>query len=293
MGHDFYKNFKVAKQIYDEVDESLCLSLSSIIFEDSRGDINLTANTQPAIMATGVAIFKVLQETNGIKIEDFDFCAGHSLGEYTALVCSDSISLRDAAIILRARGNAMQNAVKAGDGAMAAILGSECYEIEEIIKQGNFNSVEISNDNCPGQIVISGNKEEVDKCCAEIKNKIKKKTISLPVSAPFHCSLMKPASEKMKELIMELKLEDPKIPIISNVNSLETNDSQTIKKLLIEQIYKKVRWREIMEHMFANQVYNFIEIGPGKSLSGMLRRFNKDISIKNFNNLEDLKTNYD
>lgn len=289
MGLDFYKNFKVARQTYQEVNEALKFNITDIIFNDSKGEINMTANTQPAIMTTGVAIFRVLQETIGLNIKDFDFCAGHSLGEYTALVCSEAISLTDASKLLRARGNAMQSAVKPGEGAMAAILGSEINEVESLIKDAKLISVEISNDNCPGQIVISGKKDEIEKCCEEIKSKFSKKSILLPVSAPFHCKLMKQASDQMKDLIMHTKLDNPKIPIITNVDAIQNIESISIKKLLIEQIYKKVKWREIIEYMFAKNTNEFYEIGPGKTLSGMLKRFNKNLTIKNFNKIEDLK----
>ena len=288
MGLDFYNNFKIAKDVFNEVDETLNINLSKIIFEDQSGLLNLTENTQPAIMATGVAIFRVLKETNGIKMSDFHYCAGHSLGEYTALVCSDALSLKNASLILRERGKAMQTAVKPGEGAMAAVLGSEIAEIENLILDLNFSSVEISNDNCPGQLVISGKKDEVEKCCLEIKNKISKKSIVLPVSATFHCKLMKQASEIMKEMIMNIELNSLKTPIISNVNVHEITDSNLIKNLLIDQIYKKVRWREIIERMLKKNVLEFVEIGPGKTLSGMLKRFKKDIVVRNFNSIQDV-----
>ena len=289
MGLDFYKNFNEAKEVFDEVDNSLNFGLSKIIFEDMNGNINLTANTQPAIMATGVAIFRVLKSKKGFDINNFNYCAGHSLGEYTALVCSEALSLSDAAKILRARGEAMQSAVKPGDGAMAAILGSNISEIEDVLKKLNLYSVEISNDNCPGQIVISGKKNEIDKCCLEIRNIIKKKNIILPVSAPFHCKLMIPASDAIKDIILNTNLKQPKIPIITNVKAVETLDTSLIKNLLIEQIYKRVRWREIIERMFLNDVSEFTEIGPGRALSGMLKRFQKDVLINNYNSIEDLK----
>ena len=288
MGYDLYQSFSEAKNVYEEVDESLKFKLSNIIFNKDAGDINLTANTQPAIMATGVAIFRVLQSQLKISITDYDFCAGHSLGEYTALVCADSLSLQEAAIILKARGESMQSAVKSGEGAMAAILGAEIVEIEQIINEKNYQSVEISNDNCPGQIVISGKKPEVESCSVEIKKKIGKKSIFLPVSAPFHCKLMKPATIKMEELIMNSNLKLPKIPIISNVLATQVTEVLKIKELLVEQIYKKVRWREIVEFMLNNSVTNFTEIGPGKSLSGMLKRFKRDINIKNYNDINDI-----
>jgi len=290
MGYDIYQHYAEAKEVYQEVDDSLEFKLSDIIFKkDASGEINLTSNTQPAIMATGVAIYRVLKSQHKINITDFDFCAGHSLGEYTALVCSDALSLRDASIILRARGESMQSAVKAGEGGMAAILGAEIVEIEKIINDGGYVSVEISNDNCPGQIVISGKKLEVESCANDIKNKIGKKSIFLPVSAPFHCKLMTPASNKMRDLIISSNIKLPKIPIVSNVIANQVDEVMKIKELLIEQIYKRVRWREIIEFMLKNSVKNFTEIGPGKSLSGMLKRFKQDIFIKSYNDLTDTK----
>jgi len=289
MGSDLCQNFKEAKEVYQEVDEALKFSLSNIIFNDTAGAINLTANTQPAIMATSVAIFRVLQNQNIINLSDFDFCAGHSLGEYTALVCCESLSLKEAAITLKARGEFMQLAVKKGEGAMAAILGAEISEIEKIINEGKFETVEISNDNCPGQVVISGNKIEVENCLIAVKNKIGKKSVSLPVSAPFHCKLMTPAANNMRELIMNLNLKLPKISIVSNVDANQVNKIEKIKELLVEQIYKRVRWREIIEFMLNNSVKNFVEIGPGKSLSGMLKRFKQDITIKSYSDINDIK----
>jgi [acyl-carrier-protein] S-malonyltransferase len=289
MGLDLYNSYQEAKDTYHEVDEALKLKLSDIIFNEGIGDINLTTNTQPAIMTTGVAIFRVLQKQHNIKIENFSYCAGHSLGEYTALVCAGSLSLVDAAKILRSRGEFMQTAVAPGEGSMAAVLGAEVSEIELIINENNYSSIEISNDNCPGQIVISGKKLEVEKCTMDIKKKISKKSIFLPVSAPFHCKLMIPASENMKDLIRDCNLKNPIIPIISNVSANEVVDSKQIKKLLIEQIYKRVRWREIIEYMLKNSVTDFLEIGPGKALSGMLKRFKQEILINSYNSLEDIK----
>ena len=205
-------------------------------------------------MTVGVALFKVLEKELGLKINHYDYCAGHSLGEYTALVCAGSLSLTDAATMLRARGTAMQNAVKIGEGGMAAILGAEINEINRVIIDNNFSTVEISNDNCPGQVVISGKKDEIDICCTKIKEELSKKSINLPVSAPFHCKLMKPAAEQMKELILKSNFKQPKIPIISNVTAGEETRVENIKNLLIEQIYSRVRWREIIEFMIKSKV---------------------------------------
>ena len=289
MGLDISESFNEAKEVYQEVDDVLKINLSEIIFRGEASDLNLTANTQPAIMATGVAIFKVLQKKHNLKITDFSFCAGHSLGEYTALVCAESLSLADAATILRARGQAMQSAVKPGEGSMAAVLGSEIDDIEQLIKELKLSTVEISNDNCPGQIVVSGKKTEVDECVAGIKQNLSKKSILLPVSAPFHCQLMKPAAEEIKDLIINLSMQNPLIPIVSNVTAEAVTQAEEIKQLLIQQIYKRVRWKEIIEYMFKNSNNSFLEIGPGKALSGMLKRFKKEIEIKNYNNREDLE----
>lgn len=289
MGLDIYEAFDEAKEVYREVDDVLKTNLSDIIFRGEASDLNLTANTQPGIMATGVAIFRVLKKKHNLRITDFSFCAGHSLGEYTALVCAESLSLADAAKILRARGQAMQSAVKPGEGSMAAVLGSEINDIEQLIKISNYSTVEISNDNCPGQIVVSGKKSEVDECLIGIKKNLSKKSISLPVSAPFHCQLMKPAAEEIRELIMNLSMQNPIIPIVSNVTAEAVTQADEVKQLLIQQIYKRVRWREIIEYMFKNSNDSFLEIGPGKALSGMLKRFKKEIEIKNYNNREDLE----
>ena len=288
MGKDIYDNFAVAKEVFQEVDDTLKIKLSDIIFVDQDKTLNHTTNTQPAIMTVGVAIFRVLEKELGLKINHFDYCAGHSLGEYTALVCAGSLSLGSAATMLRARGMAMQSAVKIGEGSMAAILGAEIDEINQVIMNNNFSTVEISNDNCPGQVVISGKKDEIDICCLKIKEELSKKSISLPVSAPFHCKLMKPAAEQMKNLILETNFQEPEIPIISNVTAKEETNKENIKNLLIEQIYSRVRWREIIEFMIKSKVSEIHELGPGKSLSAMIKRFNTSIVLQNYNSMEEI-----
>ena len=288
MGKDIYDNFAVAKEVFQEVDDALKVKLSDIIFVDKDKSLNHTTNTQPAIMTVGVALFRVLEKELGLKINHYDYCAGHSIGEYTALVCAGSLSLTDAATMLRARGTAMQNAVKIGEGGMAAILGAEINEINRVIIDNNFSTVEISNDNCPGQVVISGKKNEIDNCCIKIKEQLSKKSINLPVSAPFHCKLMKPAAEQMKELILKSNFKQPKIPIISNVTAGEETRVENIKNLLIEQIYSRVRWREIIEFMIKSKVNEIHELGPGKSLSGMIKRFDTNIVLQNYNSFEDI-----
>ena len=288
MGKDIYDNFAVAREVFQEVDDTLKIKLSDIIFVDQDKTLNHTTNTQPAIMTVGVAIFRVLEKELGLKINHFDYCAGHSLGEYTALVCAGSLSLGSAATMLRARGMAMQSAVKIGEGSMAAILGAEIDEINQVIMNNNFSTVEISNDNCPGQVVISGKKDEIDICCLKIKEELSKKSISLPVSAPFHCKLMRPAAEQMKNLILETNFQQPEIPIISNVTAKEETNKENIKNLLIEQIYSRVRWREIIEFMIKSKVSEIHELGPGKSLSAMIKRFNTSIVLQNYNSMEEI-----
>jgi len=288
MGKDLYDNFAIAKEVFQEVNDALKISLSEIIFVDEDKTLNHTVNTQPAIMTVGVAIFRILEKEFGLKINHFDYCAGHSLGEYTALVCSGSLKLAEAATMLRARGMAMQSAVKIGEGAMAAVLGAEINEIDQIIIKNNFSTVEISNDNCPGQIVISGKKNEIDNCCIKIKENLSKKSISLPVSAPFHCKLMKPAADNMKDLILNSSLKKPEIPIVSNVTVKEETNEEIIKNLLVEQIYSRVRWREIVEFMIKSNVSEIYELGPGKSLSAMIKRFDTNITLQNFNSIEEI-----
>jgi [acyl-carrier-protein] S-malonyltransferase len=288
MGKDIYDNFAVAKEVFEEVDDALKIKLSDIIFADQDKTLNHTTNTQPAIMTVGVAIFRVLEKELGLKINDYDYCAGHSLGEYTALVCAGSLNLANAATMLRERGMAMQTAVKIGEGGMAAILGAEINEINKVIMNNNFFTVEISNDNCPGQVVISGKKDEIDNCCLKIKEELSKKSISLPVSAPFHCKLMKPAAVQMKDLILESNFQQPQIPIISNVTARKETSIENIKNLLIEQIYSRVRWREIIEFMIKSKVTEICEIGPGKSLSAMIKRFNTSIILQNYNSMEEI-----
>ena len=288
MGKDIYDNFVVAKEVFEEVDDALKIKLSDIVFVDQDKTLNHTINTQPAIMTVGVAIFRVLEKELGLKINDYDYCAGHSLGEYTALVCAGSLNLADAATMLRARGMAMQNSVKIGEGGMAAILGAEIDEINQVIINNNFSTVEISNDNCPGQVVISGKKDEIDTCCIKIKEELSKKSINLPVSAPFHCNLMKSEAEQMKEMILDSNFKQLEIPIISNVTAREETSVENIKNLLIEQIYSRVRWREIIEFMIKSKVNEIHEIGPGKSLSSMIKRFDASIALQNYNSVEEI-----
>jgi len=291
MISDLYQKFDVVKKIFSTVDETLGFSLSNIILNGPESELKLTKNTQPAIMATGVSIYNVLKQNFNLKLNDSKYFAGHSLGEYTALVCSNALSLERAAYLLHERGKAMQNAVPIGEGAMIAVLGMGIEEVEkEISMLPKTHICEIANDNNAEQIVVSGHKIAVEKLNINLKKK-RKKGIILPVSAPFHCSLMKKASEDMKIKINETNFLKPAPKIVSNVTATEEEDVSKIKLLLVDQITSRVRWRESMLFMIENGVENFIEIGPGKVLSGLLRKINKDLKVFNINSVDDI-TNY-
>ena len=287
MGSDFYEKFDSVKETFSIVDKTLGFSLSDIILKGPEDKLRLTQNTQPAIMAVGVSIFNVLEKEFKLNLKDSKFFAGHSLGEYTALVCAGSLSLEKATYLLHERGKAMQEAVEPGEGAMIAVIGMELNEIEkEINLLPKTGICEIANDNSNSQVVLSGTKKNIEILSENLKKK-KKRGILLPVSAPFHCSLMKNASEKMKEKIMKTDFLKLKPNIISNVTAKEEKDPNAIKSLLIDQITSRVRWRESVDFMINKGITNFIEIGPGKVLTGLVKKINKDVKIKNINSIEE------
>tara|TARA_Y100000590_G_scaffold336054_1_gene382622 strand:+ start:8571 stop:9488 length:918 start_codon:yes stop_codon:yes gene_type:complete len=288
MGSDFYKTFESVKKVFDTVDKTLGFSLSKLILNGPEAELKLTKNTQPAIMLIGVSIFNILNQHFNLNLSNAKFFAGHSLGEYTALVCAGSLKIEKAAYLLHERGKAMQDAVPADEGSMIAVLGMTIDEVErEIDLLPRDKICEIANDNSNGQVVVSGNKSVIETLRENLKNK-KKKGIILPVSAPFHCSLMKKASENMKDKIEETNFLKPNPSIISNVTAKEENDTNSIKSLLVKQITSRVRWRESVEYMIKEGVEDFIEIGPGKVLSGLVKKINKDVKISNFNSVEDV-----
>ena len=288
MCSDFYNKFERVKKIFKQVDQILNFPLSDIVLNGPADKLNLTQNTQPSIMMVGYSIYSVLKNEFGINLNEAKFFAGHSLGEYTALVCSDSLNLETATNLLHQRGKFMQEAVPEGKGSMLAILGLEQNKILEEIKAASLDGVcEIANDNCPGQIVVSGEKNAIEKMSDNLKKK-SIRSIILPVSAPFHCSLMKNAEENMKSKITDAVFKKPNPGIISNVTAKIENDPATIKELLIKQITSTVRWRESLEYMINNGIDEFIEIGPGKVLSGLVKRTNRKIKISNLNSLEDI-----
>ena len=289
MGYEFFKNFDLVKKIFEEADEKLNYSLSKLILEGPEDKLQLTENTQPAILVVSYSIFKILKEQFGFNFKDFNFFAGHSLGEYSALVCSEALSIGDALYLLNERGKAMQTAVPIGKGSMLAILGLKITDVKKIINESKYKSVcEIANDNADGQIIISGEKNSVQSLQFYLKeNKIK--SIPLKVSAPFHCSLMKPAAEIMKEKIKRIKFSRPLFDIVSNVTAETENDVERIKDLLIKQIFSTVRWRESLIYMSNKGIKNFVEIGPGKALSGMVKRTIKDVKSFSINSITDIK----
>jgi len=289
MGSDFYKKFDSVKKIFETVDRTLGFSLSNLILNGPASELKLTKNTQPAIMTIGVSIFNVLREHFNLSLNESKFFAGHSLGEYTALASADVLSFSDTLKILKIRGNAMQSAVPKGEGGMVAVLGSDIEQIEKIIKE-NKDKYEcfIANDNSNGQLVVSGNINNIDKFILDLKsNSIK--NIKLPVSAPFHCKLMKKATDIMTKEITKLEFKDPKNILISNVTGKEVTSSSLLKDLLIKQIESRVRWRESVMLMINKGINKFIEIGPGKVLSGLIKRIDKNVKVSAINNEEDIK----
>ena len=290
MCSDFYEKFDLVKKNFDVVDKTLGFSLSDIIFNGPEDKLKLTQNTQPAIMAVGVSIYNVLKNNFKINLNTSKFFAGHSLGEYTALVCANALSLEKATYLLHERGKAMQAAVPQGEGAMIAALGMTLDEIENeislVIKENEI--CEIANDNCNGQVVVSGTKMAIEIFNKNLKSK-KKRGILLPVSAPFHCSLMKKAAENMKNKIHNVNFSNPQPSIISNVTARDEGDANKIKPLLVDQITSRVRWRESIDYMIKQGVNEFLEIGPGKVLSGLVKKINKNVKVKNINSIEDIK----
>ena len=289
MGSDFYAKFDLVKKNFEIVDKALGFSLSNLILNGPESELKLTMNTQPAIMVVGFSIFTVLNREFNLNLHDSKFFAGHSLGEYTALVCSGSLSLEKAAYLLHERGKAMQDAVPQGEGAMTAVLGMTIDEVQKEIDLLPKEGVcEIANDNSNGQVVVSGTSQIVKMLNENLKKK-KKRGIVLPVSAPFHSSLMKNAAENMQNKIRNTDFLNPKPSIISNVTAQEESSADSIKSLLVKQITSRVRWRESINYMIKSGVTEFIEIGPGKVLSGLVKKINKDVKVSNINSTEDLE----
>ena len=289
MGSEFYNNFPAIKKLFAEADEILKFKISKIILDGPEAELKLTQNTQPAILLVSYSIFTVLKNEYDFSFDKIKYFAGHSLGEYSSLLCANSLSFEDSLCLLFERGKFMQEAVPIGMGGMLAILGSEIVEINNYIQQIKSKGVcEIANDNANGQIIVSGNIEAIEELKKILKNN-KKKCILLPVSAPFHCSLMNPAANKMKKKIDAVKFKSPDFNIISNVTALPVTSPEDIKKFLVQQICSKVRWRESMLFISEQKVQDFIEIGPGKVLTGLVKRILPNSNSFSINTIDDIK----
>ena len=289
MGKEFFEKFNSVKELFQRADDTLNFSLSKIILEGPKEDLNLTVNTQPAIFLISYSIFNVVKKEFNIDLNQAKYFAGHSLGEYSALTAAGYLDFSETIMLLKKRGDAMQNAVPNGEGGMVAVLGSNIEIIEEILKENNNNFfVQIANDNSEGQIVLSGKNQDLNKLIEVLKlNNIK--NIKLPVSAPFHCKLMSQATKIMKQELEKVTFQKSKNVLISNVTAEAVFDKDKIKSLLIDQIENRVRWRESIINMTNKGVNHFIEIGPGKVLSGLVKRINKDVKINTINIEDDIK----
>ena len=289
MNKDLFNKFNTVKELFSKADEILKFSITKLILDGPKEELDQTENTQPAIFLVGYSIFQLIKKDFGINLNKASYFAGHSLGEYTALACAETLSFSESLRLLRIRGKSMQEAVPKGEGGMVAILGSTLDTIEKIIVENSNNyKCYIANDNSNGQLVVSGKTNDLDILIQDLKeNNIK--SIKLPVSAPFHCKLMNNATKIMQNEIQKCDFKNPKNTLISNVTSQEVNDASLLKELLVKQIESRVRWRENVNLMLEKKVNQFIEIGPGKILSGLVKRIDKNAVTNSINSEEDVK----
>ena len=289
MAKDLYNKFKIVKELFSQADEILKFSITKLILDGPKEELDQTENTQPAMFLVGYSIFQLIKKDFNIDLNKANYFAGHSLGEYTALACAEALSFSETLRLLRIRGKSMQKAVPKGEGGMVAILGSTFDTIEKIIVENNNNyKCYIANDNSNGQLVVSGKINDLDLLIRDLKkNNIK--SIKLSVSAPFHCKLMKNATKIMQNEIQKCDFKNPKNTLISNVTSQEVNDASLLKELLVKQIESRVRWRENVNLMLEKKVNQFIEIGPGKVLSGLVKRIDNNVITNSINSEEDIK----
>ena len=289
MGKEFHDKFDLVKNLFKEADDTLNFPISKLILEGPKEELDLTANTQPAIFLISYSIFNIATKEFNIDLNKAKYFAGHSLGEYSALSCAGYLSFSDTLKILRIRGDAMQNSVPKGQGGMVAVLGSTVEVIEKILKENEDSlNAQIANDNSEGQIVLSGKIDDLDRLIKILKeNAIK--NVKLPVSAPFHCSLMSKATSIMRDALDKLNFNQGNNKLISNVTANEILDANDLKDLLIKQIENRVRWREGVINMINNDVNHFIEVGPGKVLSGLVKRINREVKIDTLNNQGDIE----
>ena len=290
MGKEFYEKYDIVKKLFNEADEVLEANISKIVLEGPKEDLDLTVNTQPAIFLVSYSIYQVIKNEFNINLDEGKYFAGHSLGEYSALSCAGYLDFHKTIKILKTRGNAMQNSVPKGEGGMLAVLGIKIENIEKILKENENNfKAQIANDNTEGQIVLSGRTKDLELISAFLKNE-NIKNIKLPVSAPFHCDLMIKATEIMKKEFDNINFRESNITLISNVTADKVSNIDDLKKLLVSQIEKKVRWRESIINMIKYGVGQFIEIGPGKVLSGLVKRIDKNVKITSINSESDIKS---
>ena len=286
MGKELFENFSVAKQIFQEADDTLHFSVSALCFKGPEEALKLTENTQPAILTTSIGALKVLEAEKGMTPQ---FVAGHSLGEYSALVASGALTFSEAVKTVRLRGKFMQEAVPVGEGAMAAVLGMERDQIEKLCEEISSGEVLApANFNCPGQIVIAGHSKAVERAIDRVKQE-GKKAVLLPVSAPFHSPLMKPAGERLEKALEQVSVSDLKIPVVTNVEAEVNTSKDRVKGLLVAQVSSPVRWEESMRKMIGKGVEQVLEIGPGKVLSGLMKRIDNRIETRNLEDLQTLK----
>ncbi len=290
MGKEFFEKHEIVKKLFKEADEILEFSLSKLILEGPKDELDFTVNTQPAIFLISYSIFQVVKQNFNINLNEAKYFAGHSLGEYSALSCAGYLNFGETLKILRIRGDAMQNSVPKGEGGMLAVLGSKIEYVEKILSDNQKNFVaQVANDNSNGQIVLSGKTKDLQILSEFLKdNNIK--NIKLPVSAPFHSSLMSKATMVMTEELQKINFKQSKNILISNVTAEEISNTEDLKYLLIKQIEKRVRWRESILNMINKGVNQFIEIGPGKVLSGLVKRINKDVKISSINSQSDIES---
>jgi [acyl-carrier-protein] S-malonyltransferase len=294
MGLVLSQSFAAARLVFEEVDEALKQKLSKVMFEGPESDLTLTENAQPALMAVSIAALRVLEAEGGWRLADkASYVAGHSLGEYSALAAAGALNLPDAARLLKLRGQAMQKAVPVGEGAMAALLGPELEQVQKIAKQAAEDTklvCGVANDNSPGQVVVSGAKAAVERAVAIAAEQGVKRSIMLPVSAPFHCALMKPAADAMEEALAKATIRQPAVPVVANVTAQPVSDAATIAKLLVQQVTATVRWRESILAMKALGVAKMYELGAGKVLAGLVKRIDKEIEASSVGAPADVET---
>lgn len=291
MGKALAETFTEAKEIYQEINDALSFDLTAVMWGEDAQALNMTENTQPALMAVSVAVARILEKQGGFKLADKAvFAAGHSLGEYSALTAVNALELGDTSRLLKLRGQAMQRAVPVGEGAMAAVLGLNFDDVAMIAQEASGEMVcQAANDNADGQVVISGHVQAVEKAVALASEKGAKRAIMLPVSAPFHCTLMAPAAQEMNAALTQVVIRPPSIPVIANVTAQAETDPNDIRRLLVDQITGRVRWRESVQFMAENGVTTLVELGSGKVLSGLAKRIHKDMASLNAETPEDIE----